>query len=175
MIFPLYWTIKTDTSNSFQLFSNALGSKDWKNIIHVTYGSVYIAKEHKNSSYKIFVNNIRCYGTKHVETHRVTLTLMDEAWNMRWCFHVCEAENTWYREFIRNWQLINRNNKSKAAILVSVQFHTLVTGKPKLNSSFGFWQCRRYSLTCRDAFLSPFAILKVLCDSLCNTNKANIH
>jgi hypothetical protein len=34
------------------------------------------------------------------------LTLMDEAWNLRWCFHVCEAENMWYRENsyeIDNW------------------------------------------------------------------------
>lgn len=98
--------IEIGTSNSFQLFSIALGSKGWKNIIHVPYGWVYIGKEHKNSSYKTFVNNISCYGTKHEKTHRVTLTLMDEAWNLRWCFHVCEAENTWYRKNsheIDNW------------------------------------------------------------------------
>ena len=96
--FPLYWTVQTDTSNSFQLFSNALRNKGRNNIIHVPYGSIHIRREHKNSSHKTFINTIRCYGTKHEKPHRVTLTLMDEAWNLRWCFHVCEVENTWYRE-----------------------------------------------------------------------------
>jgi len=54
-----------------------------KEYIHVPYGSVYIGKEHKNSSYKTFVNNVCCFGTKHEKPHRVTLTFMDEAWNLR--------------------------------------------------------------------------------------------
>ena len=174
MIVPLYWNVQTDTSNSFQLFSNALGNKGWKNIIHVSYGWIYIGKEHKNSSYKTFVNNIRCYGTKHEKTQNY---VDFDGWSVEFeVMFSClwSREHVIQREFIWNWQLINRKNKNNAEILVSNQFHTLVTGRLNMKSRFGFRQRRRFCLICRDGLLSPFATLKLLCGSVCDTSKESV-
>jgi hypothetical protein len=84
-------------------------------------------------------------------------------------------EHVIQREFIWNWHLINRKNKNNSAVLVCVQFHTLVIGRLKLNNRLVFRQRRRYSLISRDALLSRFATIKVLCDSLCDTSKENVH